>query len=253
MGEEVQDTIWQGEDLAERYLSGIRGAIPMAQEQMDMMLRLINFSQESVTAVLDLGCGDGILGQVILDQFPEAHVVFADFSAPMLEAARKRLADYGERSTVVQADYGSGDWRLETCTEPSRSIGDWAFDVIVSGFSIHHQPDERKQALYAELYELLKPGGIFINIEHVASCSKWGEMIFEEAFVDALVAHHKQINSGQSRKQIANELYNRPDKGANVLTPVADQCGWLREIGFVHVDCYLKYLELAVFAGVKPM
>lgn len=30
------------------------------------------------------------------------------------------------------------------------------------------------------------------------------------------------------------------------------QCGWLREIGFIHVDCYLKHFELAVFAGVKP-
>lgn len=241
---EVNDKIWQGDDLTERYLNGIRGAIPMALEQMDMMLRLINFSQEDVTAVLDLGCGDGILGQVILDQFPQAHSTFADFSEPMLDAARRRLVDYDDRATIVQVDYGDEDWLVE--------IGDDEFDVIVSGYSIHHQPDERKKTLYSELYALLKPGGIFINIEHVASHSKWGEMLFDEAFVDALVTYHKQIGSDQSRGQIAKELYNRPDKDANILAPVEDQCAWLRETGFIYVDCYLKYFELALFAGVKP-
>ncbi len=246
---ELNDKIWQGEDLAERYLNGVRGAIPMAPEQMDMMLRLIHFSQEAVTAVLDLGCGDGILGQVILDEFPEAQATFADFSEPMLEAAARRLVDYEDRAKIVQVDYGDSDWRLSIC---DCEIGDCQFDVIVSGYSIHHQPDERKKELYAELFALLKPGGIFINIEHVASRSKWGEMLFEEAFIDALVAYHKQIGSEQSRGQIAHELYNRPDKDANILAPIEDQCEWLREIGYIHVDCYLKYFELALFAGVKP-
>ena len=245
---EVNDTIWQGDDLAKEYLSGVRGAIPMAQEQMNMMLRLINFSQKEVTAVLDLGCGDGVLGQVVLDQFPNAYGIFADFSEPMLDAARRRLVDYEDRVTIAQVDYGDRDWR-------SSHVGlvNGEFDVIVSGFSIHHQPDARKKELYAELYDSLKPGGIFINVEHVASRSKWGEMMFEEAFVDSLVAYHKAINSGQSRRQIAQDLYNRPDKDANILAPVEDQCDWLRDIGFIHVDCYLKYFELAVFAGVKPL
>ena len=250
---EVNDTIWQGDTLAEQYLNGVRGAIPMAQEQMNMMLRLINFSQKEVTAVLDLGCGDGILGQVVLDQFPEAHGVFVDFSEPMLDAARRRLVDYDERALIMRADYGDRDWRSEDRRFATTLLEIGDFDVIVSGFSIHHQPDARKKELYAELYDALKPGGIFINVEHVASRSKWGEMMFEEAFVDSLVAYHKQINSGQSRGQIAQDLYNRPDKDANILAPVEDQCRWLREMGFVHVDCYLKYFELAVFAGVKPM
>lgn len=247
----VNDTVWQANDLTHRYLNGVRGAIPLAQMQMDTMRRLIRWSQEEVALVLDLGCGDGILGQVVLDQYPAARGLFADFSKPMLAAAKKRLAEYGERVTLVQVDYGQQTWRenltgfLETCQVSG-------FNVIVSGFSIHHQPDGRKRTLYAELYDLLKPGGIFVNVEHVASRSKWGELLFEEAFVDAMVAYHRQNGNGQPREQIAHELYNRPDKAANKLTAVETQCDWLREIGFIHVDCYLKYFELAVFAGVKP-
>ncbi|MBX3056368.1 MAG: class I SAM-dependent methyltransferase [Anaerolineae bacterium] len=257
-GSPITDKVWQGGELANNYLTGVRGAIPLAQAQIDTMLRLIRWSQEEVNFVLDLGCGDGILGQAVLDQYPDAHGVFADFSAPMLAAAQKRLAGYGERVRLVEVDYGNKDWRSE--------IGDWGspaisnlqspisniFNVIVSGYSIHHQPDGRKRTLYAELYDLLTPGGIIVNVEHVASRSKWGEMLFEEAFVDAMVAYHRQNGNSQPREQIAHELYNRPDKAANKLTAVETQCDWLRDIGFIHVDCYLKYFELAVFAGVKP-
>lgn len=240
----ITDKVWQGGELANSYLNGVRGAIPLAQAQMDTLLRLIRWSQEEVDLVLDLGCGDGILGQAVLDQYPAARGIFADFSTPMLAAAEKRLAGYGERVRLVEVDYGQANWQL--------AIDNCQLNVVVSGFSIHHQPDGRKRQLYAELYDLLSPGGIFVNVEHVASRSKWGEMLFEEAFVDAMVAYHRQNGNGQPREQIAHELYNRPDKAANKLTAVETQCDWLREIGFIHVDCYLKYFELAVFAGVKP-
>lgn len=52
---------------------------------------------------------------------------------------------------------------------------------------------------------------------------------------------------------MADKYYYRPDKAANILTPVEDQCAWLREIGYVDVDCYLKAFELAVFGGRRPV
>jgi hypothetical protein len=48
------------------------------------------------------------------------------------------------------------------------------------------------------------------------------------------------------------EYCGRPDKADNILERVEVQVEWLREIGFLHADCYFKWLELAVFGGVKP-
>jgi len=253
----MNDTVWQAAELAQTYLEGVRGAIPLAQAQIDVMLRLIGAARPTVTAVLDLGCGDGILGQAVLDQYPEAHSVFLDFSEPMLAAARQRLAGYEDRATFVLADYGEktwlqeiGDWRLEI-TDNLQSLTSNLFDVVVSGFSIHHQPDERKKEVYAELYELLRPGGIFLNLEHVASPTRWLEERFEEHFIDALVTYHTMNSSGNTAEQVARDYYNRPDKVANILAPVETQCDWLRQIGYKHVDCYLKIFELALFGGIK--
>jgi len=230
--------------LTQTYLTGVRGAIPLAQEQIDVMLRLIRAACPDVLAVLDLGCGDGILGQAVIEQYPQAKGVFVDFSEPMLEAARKRMDGNG-RCSFVQLDYGEKGWENNLVPNLQR------YEVIVSGFSIHHQPDKRKKEVYAELYKLLAPGGIFLNLEHVASHSPWVERRFEEFFIDALFAYQQAIASGKTRQQVDDEFYSRPDKAANILAPVESQCDWLREIGFVHVDCYLKVFELALFGGMK--
>jgi ubiquinone/menaquinone biosynthesis C-methylase UbiE len=38
---------------------------------------------------------------------------------------------------------------------------------------------------------------------------------------------------------------------ANRLLPMETQLGWLKDIGFVEVDCYWKWLEMALLIGYK--
>jgi len=235
------DEVWKKSTLAATYLEGVRGAIPLAAEQIDVMLRLIAACGRPVRRVLDLGCGDGVLGQAILDRFPGAQVVLADFSEPMLEAARKRFAGRDAAAEFATADYSDAGWLA--AVEPFAP-----FDVVVSGFSIHHQPDTRKREVYAEIFQLLEPRGVFINVEHVSSPSEWLTTLNDELFVDSLY----RLHTNRSREEVAAEFYHRPDKAANILAPVELQCDWLREIGFADVDCYLKVFELAVFGGRKP-
>ena len=115
------------------------------------------------------------------------------------------------------------------------------------------QPDDRKQTLYTEIYDLLSPGGVFLNLEHVASSTPAGQRIFDEFFVDRLHAFHARSDAEASREEIATTYYNRPDKKENQLAPVEQQCNWLCEIGFQHVDCFFKLFELALFGGQKPV
>jgi SAM-dependent methyltransferase len=140
--------------------------------------------------------------------------VALDFSPTMLDAARARFAD---RTDVEVVEHN--------LNAPLPEIG--TFDVAVSAFAIHHCPHERKCALYADVFERLEPGGIFANLEHVSSPS---ERLHEEflALVDA------------------------PEDPSNKLLDVETQLGWLREIGFVDVECFWKWRELALLAGIKP-
>ncbi len=95
---------------------------------------------------------------------------------------------------------------------------------------------------------------MFLNLEHVSSCGKWVETIFDDMFVDSLYDCHKNHRSTMSRDEIATRrYYKRPDKEANILTPVEKQCAWLRDIGYENVDCYFKIFELALFGGTRPI
>ena len=234
---------WQTKELATAFLNGVRGAIPGADIQMAVLCKIVHQWFPCPCRLLDLGCGDGILGRMLLDTFPTVHAVLADFSDPMLDAARGKLGE-NPRATVVKADFSTPEWLAAVTSRTP-------FDIVVSGFAIHHQPDDRKRNLYAEIHAVLSPGGVFLNLEHVASRSKAGEHLFDEIFVDHLHDFHRASDRTKTRQAIADAYYKRPDKKENILAPVDSQCQWLRDIGFQDVDCFFKIFELALFGGRK--
>ncbi|MEW6427794.1 MAG: class I SAM-dependent methyltransferase [Thermodesulfobacteriota bacterium] len=232
---------WQTKELARTFLEGVRGAIPGADLQLAVIGNITRDWSPTAGSILDLGCGNGILGRYLMDLLPSARGVFADFSEPMLAAARENLAGR-QQAFVVAADFATSRW-LD-------AVSPFApYDIIVSGFAIHHQPDGRKQELYAEIFSLLAPGGVFLNLEHVASASVAGQRLFDAFFLDHLLAFHTAADPAADRQAIADAYYNRPDKEENILAPVAVQCRWLEEIGFDDVDCFFKVFELALFGG----
>ena len=185
--------IWTKTSVAENFLEGVRSAIPLAAEQIGCLLQIIDLTQSQVNCFLDLGCGNGILGQAIGAKYPKARGVFVDISPSMLQAAQENIDNGSGKYSFLLQDFGIPTW----CDSLDREI---SFEVIVSGFAIHHQPDSRKQAIYQEIYDLLQPGGIFLNLEHIASHSPLGEKAFDELFVDSLYAYHKTQNPTQSRR-----------------------------------------------------
>ena len=68
------------------------------------------------------------------------------------------------------------EWNLN---DPIEGLG--RFDVIVSGFAIHHLEDERKQALFREIATRLTPGGMFANLEVVQSATPELHSMFRTA------------------------------------------------------------------------
>jgi len=175
---------------------------------------LLEFIPQSAGRILDLGTGDGRLLALVRAAHPDTEAVAVDFSRAMLEAVRNRFA--GEPSVVVVA---------HNLDEPLPAVG--KFDAVISSFAIHHLVHERKRKLYAEIHDLLNPGGVFCNLEHVASPTE---------------RLHKEF-----LERIGFTV--ETEDPSNKLLDVETQLGWLREIGFLDVDCHWKWRELALLAG----
>jgi SAM-dependent methyltransferase len=241
----MTDQVWKVPAVVNRFLAH-RAAIPLAQEQISVMMSILKSRTKPVENFLDLGCGDGILGAAILGEYPSSRGVLADFSEAMLRQAREQLKEYGEQLVFEDVDYGDPAWVKQMQAY-------CPFDAIVSGYSIHHQPDARKREIYAEIFSLLKPGGWFVNVEHIAPAAQLVSDLFNNHLIDGYYAIDQRNGNTRTREEMAIFYLNRPDRDANILLPVDVQCAWLREIGYEEVDCYFRIYELAVFAGHKPI
>ena len=180
---------------------------------------LLEWLPAGTARVLDLGSGNGRLTALVMLARPEAEAVAVDFSDTMLGELRSRF--HGEpRVTVVGHD-------LDSPLPPA--LG--RFDAIVSSFAIHHLRHQRKRALYAEAFALLRPGGVFCNLEHVASPTP----ALHERFLSTL-----GVPPGE-------------EDPSNKLLALDTQLSWLRAIGFDDVDCHWKWRELALMVGTRPL
>ena len=239
----IDDSIWKSESVVAHYLNR-KNSRPFIREQTEVMLRLIRDLCRPIRRFMDLGCGDGVLAAVILGNYPDAEAILVDHSAPMLEAARQALRQ-SESIRFCEADYRGPEWaQLAVRYSP--------LDLVVSGFSIHHQPDPRKRELYREIFDMLSPGGMFINLEHVASPSKRLASLWDSIRVDSLYQSAAQQGSDEGRAKVEQDYFARPERAANLFTGVETQCEWLRQIGYTDVDCFFKYFEMATFGGCKP-
>lgn len=177
---------------------------------------LLEFVPEKPSRILDLGSGGGRLLGLVRAARPQARFVALDFSPTMLNTIRELFRSTSD-VTVVAHDLAG----------PLPEMG--SFDCVISSFAIHHLLHKRKESLYREIFDILTPGGIFCNLEHVAS--------------PTAALHHEFLGL----------LNTRPEQEdpSNKLLDLETQLEWLREIGFTDVDCHWKWRELALLAGRK--
>lgn len=205
--------LWTSAEHALSYLARA-DQIPHRTEGEAVLLAQV---PQTVHRILDLGTGNGRLLALLKIDRPCAESIAVDFSPTMLSAAKARFA---EDDTVQVIAHNLDD-----------PLPEWGrFEAIVSSFAIHHLAHDRKRALYAEIFQRLQPGGIFCNLEHVASPTPRLHARFFEA--------------------IGFSLEN--EDASNKLLDVETQLSWLRDIGFIDVDCYWKWLEMALLIGIKP-
>lgn len=109
------------------------------------LVRLAEKAVNENDRVLDVGCGTG--SATVLAAAKAKEVIGIDLSPHMIDLAQKKVAKMGLENTQLVAssveDY-----------HPSEP-----FDTVISSFMIPHVKPSVRPAIYACMYEFLRPGG----------------------------------------------------------------------------------------------
>lgn len=231
---------WASDTYVEEWVNRQQAADPARTERFQLMCDLFPFPADAAVTILDVGAGYGPVSKFILDRFPNATCIAQDGSTPMLQRAQQRMAGYGARFTISQADLFDQDW-LPTQYGP--------FDAAVSASCLHNLRDfQRISAIYRDIRAHLKPGGVFLNFDLV------------NAPTLTLRQHYDRVSVAQRQRDGA------PSTGVDAMIQRARQTPThapvqafpanldqhlvaLRAAGFTEVDCFWKDLRRALYGG----
>jgi len=240
---------WNSSAATEAFDQAAQHIHPYYLAIQDQILERLPFAIDAPFLLVDLGGGSGRLVERVLTKFPNARAIVVDQSQAFLAIAERRLQSFGPRAAFVEHRLQE-DWPGDLPAAPQ---------ALVSMSAIHHLDPAEKQSLYARCYEVLAPGGVFMN----------GDEYRPESDADYLAAlqqwsDHKDVATKQglipdSFHAMFDHWYDRnilrfgepKQSGDDCHETAAVQIAYLQNAGFAYVDTIWAQQMWAVVKATK--
>ncbi len=148
---------WHSQSYVEEWIARDLQRDEERRTRLKKMLAVATFAPDAAISVLDVGGGYGVVSEEVLRAFPQARVILQDYSQPMLDEARRRLARHGAQVGYVQCDLRDPGW--------TDRIGG-PFDLAVSAIAIHNLGDLSAMGqCYRGIARVLEPGALFLDYD----------------------------------------------------------------------------------------
>ena len=212
---------------ADAYEILMERLVPLYQKQHSAIYEILPETNDADMRVLDLGCGNGILSELVLKRYPQANVVGIDRTPNMLKAYKKKLEQYRERYELIL-----GDYRFEP-------IG-INYDIILTGLTLHHLTWGERRDFYKVLHKALKPNGCFIS----------SDIIIDEDWTTREKQYDVWKEFMESNGEDAEFWYNKHMEKDFPVT-LSDHFKWLADVGFRNPACHWRYNNFAITSAEK--
>ncbi len=230
--------IWRSEEVVQTWATEAEKREPNRAAQRRFMAVLLPFGEQEAFTFLDLGAGTGAASRVILEEYPRSTAILADFSSEMMAAGERAMQPFAGRYRFVELDMTTGRWPAAI---PA------GLDAVVTSMCVHHLTDERKQGLFAEIFDHLVPGGWYLNYDPVRAADPVVEAAWER------VNDHDDPEAARKRLHRTPQDQARYDNHVRYIIPLAQQLDYLRSAGFRGIDVYWKHLENVIYGGCRPL
>ncbi len=229
--------IWKSAEVARRFAAQSGEREGRRREQLTLVARLLPFTPDDTFTFLDLGAGTGAVSRAVLVEYPKAFAVLGEYSPQMTAEGKRAMADFDGKFRYVELDMLADTWPGDVPSD---------LDATISALSIHHLPDQRKQAVFREVFQHLRPGGWYLNYDPVRAPDPAIEAIWER------VNDRYDPEAPYKRAHRTPQEQARHENHVRYMIPLAPQLAWLEQAGFTNVDVYWQRLDWVIYGGTKP-
>jgi len=200
--------------------------VPQYLEQHEVIYNLLP-KQEKEYRVLDLGCGNGVLSELVFQKHPQSYIMGFDLTENMLKAYENKLSKYSDKFDLKLGNF---------CSDP---IGH-SYDIVLAGLTLHHLTWEERREFYNTLFSALNEGGLFIA----------RDIIIDEDPEVKDYQYHLWKEFMKSRGEDPEYWYAKHIEKDHPIT-LSDHFIWLKEAGFQQAACYWRFYNFAITSAIK--
>lgn len=198
--------------FSKNYKEDMIAVVPHYEALLEAFLKAIPQSHR-VEQVLDIGCGNGIVTDLLLSRYSKTKYTLLDASHEMLSLCKQRFEGY--EIDYIQSYFSDFDFPTS------------AYDLVVAGFSLHHCQSEEKQHLFKKIHTALKPGGLLVMSDLFIAKSDDDHPALLEEWKAHVLGHNPEGDKWDWLME-HYEAFDRPDNLVN-------QTAWLQQAGFSEV------------------
>jgi trans-aconitate methyltransferase len=236
------------------------GYLPEREARFNVMFDVLDVLLPESFVALDLACGPGAISQRLLARVPKARCIAVDLDPILLTMGQSVLGTMDGRLTWVEADLATPEWTTQ--------LGIDTVDAVLSTTALHWLPASDLIALYRQLGQIVRPGGVVLNGDHmsfeprlerfqqvadavkarlqdeaftqrgVEDWTQWWDSLAQEPALKALFAEREQRFEGQRHMRSYRPTF--------ALHEAA-----LREAGFGQVDVIWQRLDNRVLMAIR--
>ena len=238
---EFSKSNWADEKFVQQYRNNADIYITERKKMIGIMQSFYRqFLPSKNNNILDLGCGDGIITEKIIEVDNSAKATLVDASEEMLKKAKERLKAFGNMT-----------YKRSSFQEIIKNgIPGDGYSLAVSSMAIHHLSMSEKTGLFNEIITSLAPGGYFLNIDVVIAPTDTLENWYMKMWEEDMDIKRKELNVFDEDTTAVITRYKKAEE--NQPDTLESQLSALENIGFSDTDCYYKYGIFTVYGGMKP-
>lgn len=219
------------------------------RRDLELMAAALPFQTDANLRVLDMCCGPGDVGRSIWDRYRNARIDCVDRDVLLISICNGINRREGVSAENFVRDLLNTDWHNGLPHD---------YDVVATANALHWFDAPRLVKLFNDIFQLLRPGGVFLFVE--PACA-------EKTFAAGFAEWKSRQPARYSRENWerfwmrANEIlgYDHTkflgSRDSNRISDEMPVSGWIRLLenaGFDSIDVLLRDADEVILASSKP-